>query len=181
MTPRKTVSKKAKAKTAKRATTKRAQSDLPVLYGVRLAHPLADLAGISLSRGSHTSASKGMCVNEAVAWLAGEKHSDRPGCMCPVIASGTLRFNDNLPSNAERDRYLKDLIPTLIGTRTTAADETTRSYMAADWLIRQRTPAFLRLAGMTAEAETLEGLARIVDAETAKAARAKAAPIRDAA
>jgi hypothetical protein len=43
----------------------------------------------------------------------------------------------------------------------------TRSYLALDWLVRVQTPAWLRLAGLTAEAQALESLARIADATTA--------------
>ena len=46
---------------------------------------------IVLKHGSHTTFAQGLCAMEAVAWLAGEKHSDRPSCTCPVIASTTWR------------------------------------------------------------------------------------------
>jgi hypothetical protein len=36
------------------------------------------LAAISLLEGSHTSAEDGMCVMEAVAYVAGEPFSDHP-------------------------------------------------------------------------------------------------------
>ena len=49
--------------------------------------------------------------------------------------------------------------------------------MATDWLARVHTPAWLRLAGLTEEAQALESCARIVDAVTARAAQ----PMLDAA
>ena len=141
--------------------------------------PLIDLDAITLDAGAHTSAEKGMCVMEAVAYFAHLPFSDHPKCASPLIAGLLRPFNDRLRTNADRDRLLKPLIPLLIGTATTKADERTRAYMAADWLVRQRTPAFLRVAGFVAEAEVLENLARIVDAATARAAAPAAGRIRD--
>jgi hypothetical protein len=59
----------------------------------------------------------------------------------------------------------------LVGTATTDADEEARAWMATDWLARVHTPAWLRLAGLTAEAQALEACARIVDATTARSAQ----------
>jgi hypothetical protein len=40
----------------------------------------------TLSHGSHDRREDGMCLMEAVAFLAGERHSDRPVCACPVLS-----------------------------------------------------------------------------------------------
>jgi hypothetical protein len=144
-----------------------------------IAERLALLPSLTIAHGAHPSSDAGMCVMEAVAYIAGEPHSDHPTCASPFITGLLIRFNDRLRTDEDRDRLLKPIIPLLIGTRTSAADDEVRAYMAADWLIRQRTPAFLRIAGFNAEAETLEGLARVVDASTARAARAVAIAVRD--
>lgn len=47
--------------------------------------PVIGLDGIVLKEGSHEARERGVCAMEAVAWLAGEKHSDAPRCACPVI------------------------------------------------------------------------------------------------
>jgi hypothetical protein len=112
---------------------------------------------ITLKSGSHDAQSGEMCVMEAVAFIAGEPWSDSPQCVCPVIAAALRSWNDSLQTDADRDRLLKPLIPLLIGTRGTKADECRRSYMAVDWLIRVYTPKWLRLIpSLTEIAEKLE-------------------------
>jgi len=132
---------------------------------------LTSLDDLTIAYGSHRAAEDGMCVMEATAYIAGEKFSDHPKCTSEFITSLCISFNDRLPSNAERDRYLKPLIPKLIGTRTTDADDETRRRMALNWVVRNRFPAYLRLAGLTAEAEQLEQLPEIVDLDGETIAR----------
>lgn len=123
---------------------------------------------ITLSHGGHASPDAGMCAMEAVAYIAGEPHSDHPACVSPVIAAALRRWNDNLPDNATRDRLIKPLLPHVIGTAGSAAVENRRAWMATDWLVRVHTPVWLRLAGFEDHARTLEGLERYVDAATAR-------------
>src|SRR6185312_6688031 len=120
--------------------------------------------------GSHEDREDGVCAMEAAAYIAGEEHSDHPACVSPVITRFMVNWNDSLPDDATRDRLLKPLLPLVIGTRTNADDEETRAWLAFDWLARVCTPAWLRLAGLTEEAQLLEGTARIVDAATCDAA-----------
>ncbi len=117
--------------------------------------------GISLKKGAHSPNST-YCVMEAVAFVAGEPWSDHPQCACPVISNFLRNWNDSLPSDSERDRLLKPLIPRLVGTRN-AALERRRATMAADWLVRFHLPAWLRLAGLTAQSEALASLPEITD------------------
>src|SRR5687767_3354208 len=92
----------------------------------------AKLAEITLKAGSHGDREAGMCVMEAVAWLAGEEHTDRPRCTDPAIAAFLRGWNDNLKSDAERDRWIKPLIPRLIGSRTDDLEvKRRRAYIAA--------------------------------------------------
>jgi hypothetical protein len=114
----------------------------------------------SLKSGAHSPDST-FCVMEAVAYVAGEEWSDHPECACPIISTFLRGWNDGLPSDAERDRLLKSLIPRLINTRSTREVELKRGLMAADWLIRVHTPAWLRLAGLIKQAESLEQLPEI--------------------
>ena len=118
---------------------------------------------VTLSRGGHGSIEYGMCVMEAVAYVAGEPWSDAPQCACPVITAFMASWNDGLPSNEERDRLLKPLIPLIVGTRSTKAVEQRRATMAADWLIRVHTPAWLRAAKLDSQAAVLESLPEITD------------------
>jgi hypothetical protein len=117
------------------------------------------IQGLSLKVGAHPPDST-FCVMEAVAFVAGEKWSDSPECACPIISAFLRAWNDGLPTDADRDRLLKALVPRLVGTRNKALEEK-RGVMAADWLIRVHTPAWLRLAGLTAQADSLANLPEI--------------------
>jgi hypothetical protein len=126
-----------------------------------------DLATLHLDQGEHDTREEGVCLLEAVAWYAGEDHSDMPVCVSPVLRTFGTRLNDVLSD--ERRQELRPLIPRLVGTASDGLDEV-RSYMALDWLVRTYTPAWLDLAGLTAEASALRDLRRIVDMTAATAA-----------
>ena len=115
-----------------------------------------------LSKGSHDGPEDGMCILEAVAFVAGEPWSDHPPCACPVIGAFLRSWNDALP-DGERDALLRPLIPRLVGTKGSAALERRRALMAADWLVRVQTPGWLRLAGLAAQADTVASLPEITD------------------
>jgi len=131
-----------------------------------------------LQYGAHESMADGACVMELVSYVAGERHSDHPDCVSPVIGAFLRQWNDSLPTDEDRDRLLKPLIPVVIGTRTTPADEETRAWMAVDWSVRVSTPAWLDVAGLTVEASTLRRLAPIVDEKSARAAQQAIAAAR---
>ena len=158
---------------------------------------LTELSGWSLKNGNHTANTDGeLCVMEAVSYIAGEPWSDHPQCACPVITAFLVSWNDALPTDADRDRLLKPLIPKLVGSRSSAAVAERRSYLALDWLIRVHAPKFLDLVPALAEhATALRGLEQIADLagavaagkltnaarDAARAAAARAAAARDAA
>jgi len=120
-----------------------------------------------LGLGDHEQRDDGLCLMEAVAWFADEPHSAAPRCVSPVLISFGDRGNDGLPD--ERRQRLVPLIPRLVGTRGDGLDEQ-RAYMALDWLIRTYTPTWLELAGLTAHAQALRHLRRIVGLPTAQTA-----------
>jgi hypothetical protein len=120
---------------------------------------ILDLESLHLEVGSHTKASHQMCVMEAVAFVAGEPWSDSPECASPVIAAFLRSYNDSVSDEVRQT--LKAYIPRLIGTRGSAALEERRGLIAADWLVRVHTPAWLRLAGLTAQADALASLPEI--------------------
>lgn len=123
---------------------------------------LTQVLDMQLSAGAHESIESGACVMELVSYIAGEPWSDAPQCACPVITAFMVSWNDSLP-DADRTRLLKPLIPLIVGTRSTKEIERRRATMAADWLIRVHTPAWLRLAKLDAQAEALESLPEITD------------------
>jgi hypothetical protein len=136
------------------------------------------IEGLSLKQGSHKPDST-FCVMEAVAYVAGESWSDSPACACPVISTFLRSWNDELPTDADRDRLLKGLVPKLVGTKASEAVEKKRALMAADWLTRVHAPAWLRLAGLTAQADRLAGLPEITAMAQYLALRAPLEAVRD--
>jgi hypothetical protein len=140
---------------------------------------MIDLDTLVLARGAHKSPEHGMCVMEAAAYFAGEPHSDRPKCVSQVIGAFLRSWNDSL--DKETRQRLKPYIPRVIGTATGKRDDEKRAWMATDWLVRECAPAFLRCAGLTEHAETLESLAALTTAKRAEKARPKIAAAWDAA
>ena len=55
--------------------------------GGRAKMQVLDLDALTLSSGSHESPSEGHCLLEVVSMFAGEPFSDRPRCVCPVLAA----------------------------------------------------------------------------------------------
>jgi len=118
--------------------------------------PDIDLDRLVLKAGSHRSPDEGLCLLEATAYLAGEPHSDHPHCASPVIAAFGRSWNDVL--NDEDRQFLKPYAAKLIGTAASPEVEDMRAWMALDWLVRTYTPAWLRLAGLDDQADTMAGL-----------------------
>lgn len=118
---------------------------------------------IRLERGSHKTRSDGMCFMEAVAFHAGEWHSSNPSCVCPVIRSFMIIWNDGIKTNRERTLLLSQLIPVVSGTATKSHDVmNARSFMILDWVIRSVLPDLLDLRHETKEdAEALRALTEI--------------------
>jgi len=144
--------------------------------------PLLGLEGITLKSGSHERRESGVCAMEALAWIAGEPHSDDPQCACPVIGAFMRSWNDGLPNDEDRTRLLRPLLPLLVGSRSTEAVEIQRSWLALDWLARECAPAFLSLRDdLKAHAVALRGLAPLTDSKSAKAAQKTLDAARDAA
>jgi hypothetical protein len=122
---------------------------------VTIVNPL-DLDSLALDKGAHDPGAA-MCVMEAVAYVAGEEWSDHPKCASPVISAFMRSWNDALPE-ADRNRLLKPYVLRLVGTAATAEVEEVRAWMCLDWLVRVHTPAWLRLAGLSEQADRLAGL-----------------------
>src|SRR5262245_39931378 len=96
---------------------------------------LPELECLTLVHGAHQSREQGMCAMEAVAWLAGEKHSDAPACACSVIAGAVMRLNDRIGKGAEADkirtRLLRPLLPRIVGSRAGREVMIKRGFIAA--------------------------------------------------
>lgn len=133
---------------------------------------MLDISTLTLSVGSHVSRDKGVCLLEAVAWFAGETHSDHPACCCPVLAEYGRAINDNAPQLV-RDR-LRDLIPRLVGTRAGIELERRRAYVLTDSAVRVLAPLAIEAVALPEQAATLRGLPEIVDRDAAANAASEA-------
>ena len=130
---------------------------------------LAWFEELELKAGKHDRRRDGACALEAAAYLAGEKWSDHPECVCPTIAAFGRSWNDALSAD-DRNRLLKPLIPKMIGTRSTPDVQDARAFMAADWAVRVFTVAWLRKAGLNEDADALAALPELSTTELCKAA-----------
>jgi hypothetical protein len=124
------------------------------------------LERIVLKSGGHTRrAAKAVCATEAIAWLAGEPHSDHPSCLSPVLGAFLRSWNDGMRTNEDRQQ-LKPFLPRCIGTGNDGHDEA-RAWMATDWQVRVSAPAWLELVGLADHAQALRGLPEITAATRA--------------
>jgi len=111
-----------------------------------------DLTKLVLDCGAHESIEHGMCIMEAVSYVAGEPWSDSPRCVSPVLTQFCRCWNDGLPES-DRGRLLGPLIPRLIGTCDglisaygSRTAEFRRAELTVDWLVRDRLPVLLELS-----------------------------------
>ena len=125
-----------------------------------------NLTSLVLLGGSHTERAKGVCLLEAVAWMAREPHSDRPQCACPVLAAFGRRLNDAF--SKEDRQLLKPFIPMLVNSRRDRSVELKRAFFFADRAVRLFAPIALRARGKEDWAKKLEDLPEIVDQSTAR-------------
>ena len=128
-----------------------------------IAERLEQSRTMQLFHGSHGPGEQ-MCAVEMAAWLVGDEWTDHPECVCPVLGAFMRSWNDGL-KDTERTTLLLPLIPRLINTRGSHALADRRATMAADWLIRTHTVAWLRLAKLDKQADMLASLPEITDFE----------------
>ncbi len=127
---------------------------------------------LTLYSGGHHPDEGRMCVMEAVAWVAGEPHSDTPSCTNPVVASFARTLNDRVDDDALRTQLLAPLIPELLG-HPASNPEINRilAFKCADYAVRQVAPRALESAKLPDEAAKLRALAPVTDQAAAYAAR----------
>ena len=109
---------------------------------------------IELKAGSHADRDKGVCAMEAVAWLAGEPHSDAPQCACPVLTRFVQKLNDKWTDDERQ--LLKPYLPKLIGTRY--GNSLKRVHILAHAALTVFAPFALDLAKLPKEAGKLRAL-----------------------
>jgi hypothetical protein len=84
-----------------------------------------------LEPGSHASPSEGVCVVELASVLAGEEFSDRPDCVCEVIAAYLRSWNDRA-SYVDRQR-LRPYATRVIGSGGDRATTRRRGEICLLW------------------------------------------------
>jgi hypothetical protein len=116
------------------------------------AERLAEIESYELHQGNGADL-KTACVMQMVAYVAGEKWTDRPECACPILTRYAITLNDRL--NAEHRQKLKPIIPLLIETRS---DDALRIKRKQFFMFRNVTvtyPLLLDLIKMPELAEKL--------------------------
>ena len=86
---------------------------------------------LRLQPGSHRSPHDGVCVVELASALAGERFSDRPRCVCEVIAAFLRAWNDRA-GYADRQR-LAPYAMRIVGTRGSRAVTASRRDACLIW------------------------------------------------
>jgi len=131
---------------------------------------------LALRQGAGGDYASGLCVMEAVAWMASEGATDHPECACPVLTAFAIRLNDSLSD--ENRQKLKPLILPLTGTRSNAHEQARAEYLVIAVSNRILAPVFEvrwpECAAALRNAKTMKQL-HAAAADAAKAAAAAAA------
>ena len=125
---------------------------------------------VRLARGKHTSPNDGACVMELASMLAGERFTDHPRSVSPVIAAFLRVYNDMVDRERRADLYA--YAAASVGTRGPRECEEVRADICRMWLeSRVRRTALdrvsvalrfgaLRRAAVAAQAASYAGSAR---------------------
>jgi hypothetical protein len=93
---------------------------------------------IRLISGRHTSPASGACVMELASMLAGEPFSDRPECVCPVIAEFLRTYNDHISRKLRQDLF--DYAARAVGSNQGHRIERRRANRLLDWWLEGAPP-----------------------------------------
>jgi hypothetical protein len=118
------------------------------------------IGSLRLEHGAHDSPEQGVCVVEMASLIAGEEFSDRPDCVCEVIAAFLRSWNDRL-GYSDRQR-LAPYASRVVGTRAGKAVTRARRDACLDWaganLDRGGLERFSALLGARSRIALLSGL-----------------------
>jgi hypothetical protein len=110
---------------------------------------------VRIAKGAHDSPDSGACVMEVASMLAGERFSDRPRSVCPIVAAFLRDYNDRL---GDRDR--QELFPyaaMVVGSAAGRRVRLERARLLATWttprLSRRNAGIRARLIGPDVVAE----------------------------
>lgn len=86
---------------------------------------------IKLSRGKHRRPEEGACVMELASMLSGERFSDRPASVCPVIGSFLRAYNDSIDDFRRQDLYA--YAARIVGSRSSKDVQRARAVRLTEW------------------------------------------------
>jgi hypothetical protein len=103
---------------------------------------------VRLAKGRHDSPDRGVCVMELASMLAGERFTDHPRGVCPVIAGFLRSYNDLLPDGQQDEMYAYATL--VVGTSAGRSVRRQRARRVLAWGERsgrrhRRHPLFVRL------------------------------------
>src|SRR3954454_22387578 len=93
--------------------------------------PRSSVQTVHLARGAHASPADGACVMELASMLAGERFSDHPRAVCPVIAGFLRSYNDRVPPD-ELDQ-LYPLAALVVGSASSWGVRRRRTRRLSEW------------------------------------------------
>ena len=85
---------------------------------------------IRLSMGKHRSVEEGACVMELASMLGGERFSDEPSSVCPVIRDFLRSYNDRVDDEGRQALY--PCAAAIVGSRSTPCVERERLRRCAE-------------------------------------------------
>ena len=97
---------------------------------------------VRLKRGKHVSPEHGVCVMELASMLAGERFSDHPRSVSPVIGAFLRAYNDLVDDDRRQDLYR--FAADSVGTRAPRAIESARGAACREWVAGIVSPGFRR-------------------------------------
>ena len=112
--------------------------------------PPANYQTVRLGAGKHDEPADGVCVMELASMIAGERFTDHPRAVCPVIAAFLRAYNDTIDDRRRQDLYR--LAALSIGTRDSWVIEHRRAQRCREWSeqVWNGRPWPLRLLGRRA-------------------------------
>ena len=86
---------------------------------------------VTIRRGKHASPDRGACVVELASMLAGERFSDHPPTVCPVIAGFLRGYNDLMPEQDLPELY--PIAARIVGTAGPKWVRRERARLLIEW------------------------------------------------
>ena len=116
--------------------------------------PPGKLRTIDLLPQSAHSREAGVTAAEALAWMAGEAHTEAPRSICPVLLAVIRSWGHNL-SQEGRNTLLRPILPLLLNTGCDTQASMNRAGILMAWTLMTNTPAWLEAGGLAKEAVLL--------------------------